>query len=754
MKRRLSIAACCLWVACAGAADFTGGNWAIKYNEATKRLSVGYSGRPIFDGVYAEAKVGADTVRSYEASTVGFGRYGVDDCFGEGSCYRITYTMPSGTELVQTFAFYDGLPYFVTSLEVTGNGTIESNYAVPMKSCDTAGFMPSGRQNRVLFVPWDNDGFIRYGSNPLLGETNSHSVTAIYNADTREGLVAGAVDHDLWKSAVHVQCSDYDKVNGFALISGYTDEHTHDSILSEQGVMPHGTIVADTVSSARFVVGWFDDWRDGMEAFGKACTMVAPKREWAGGAPYGWSSWGVQSTDISYQGVIDCADFIRDNLVSRGFHDRQGKVVMSLDAWWNDNLTVDQVRQFVDYCKQNNMIPGLYYGSFCRFGDLNSYVPGTNNKYRFRDIALKVHGRFKVVDGAYCLDPTHVGTKQFIVSDMMKFKQWGIEYLKCDFMSNGAIEADSWYNKDCHTGVQAYNEGMAFLLKQAGDGIYIDLSISPVFPYQYAHGRRISCDAWGTIDQTKYVMNNASYGWWVNQLYVANDPDHMVMALRQEAGGIQGENANRARITSGAIVGAFLTGDNFSPNVTLHDGSGKERPNYYQTSRERALKLLTNEDINAIPRTCKSFRPVYGNASTAVGAESLMTYENEQYVYLAVFNYQILVPNIGIVSFADIGVDPSDVGEVKELWTGEVLHPSQEGISYNVPVCDARIYRIEKKGHPNGIVELSRPSDEGGATAFDLLGRRIPYSAVGSPTQGARRLYVLKQGNCVRKVFK
>ena len=145
---------------------------------------------------------------------------------------------------------------------------------------------------------------------------------------------------------------------------------------------------------------------------------------------------------------------------------------------------------------------------------------------------------------------------------------------------------------------------------------------------------------------------------------------------------------------------------------------------------------------------------MYGNVSTAVGAESLMMYENEQYVYLAVFNYQILVPNIGIVSFADIGVDPSDVGEVKELWTGEVLHPSQGGISYNVPVCDARIYRIEKKGHPDGIVELPRPSDEGGATAFDLLGRRIPDSAVGSPTQGARRLYVLKQGNSVRKVFK
>ena len=42
----------------------------------------------------------------------------------------------------------------------------------------------------------------------------------------------------------------------------------------------------------------------------------------------------------------------------------------------------------------------------------------------------------------------------------------------------------------------------------------ISLSIAPIFPGQYAHGRRISCDVFGTINWTEYMLNSLSYGWW------------------------------------------------------------------------------------------------------------------------------------------------------------------------------------------------------------------------------------------------
>ncbi len=709
-----------------GATELSGGKWNISLDERSKRLTINFDGRTLMADAYCEASLDGLTLHSHEAETFSHGQKDVADCFGPGRQHTLTYTMPSGAKFIQTFAFYDALPYFVVSLGVTKtDGKTTCNYLAPLKSETRTTFMPRDNKNRVLFVPFDNDGFIRYASNYLRGTaTDSYSATAIYNSVSREGLVAGAVDHYYWKNAIHVKGTDYYNLDELTLISGYTDSHSHDTIQSEGRSMPHGAVVADTVRSSRFVVGFYDDWRLGMETFGQACTRVAPRREWAGGVPYGWSSWGVQSTDISYQGVIDCADFIRDNLVPHGYHDLQGRVVMSLDAWWNDNLSDSQIRQFVSYCRENNMIPGLYYGPFCRFGDLQSTVPGTSNRYRFRDLALKVGGRYKVIDGAYCLDPTHPGTKMFMLSEVNKFKQWGIEYLKCDFQSNGAIEADRWYADTCYTGLQAYNIGMAYLMKRTGDNIYIDLSISPAFPYQYAHGRRISCDAWGTMGSTQYVMNCASYGWWLSQVYVANDPDHMVMCMRQEAGGIQPEGANRARITSGAIVGAFLTGDNFSPNVTLHD-DGQTRPNYYATSQARALDLLTNEDVNEIPRTCRSFRPVYGNASAnGTQAEHLMTYETDRYVYLAVLNYQMVMPQAAEIPFADLGLEAQNVGAIKELWMQETIAPTATGLRYNVPGYDARIYRIEKKSYAEGISDIKSSPFES-QSIYDLQGRRL-----------------------------
>lgn len=699
MRKIFLMAAAAVLAVPSMAQNFSNGRWNVVLDKEAGQITLTHDGTTVMAGVEAKADCGGTLLESHDARTVTAQETGVTDIFGTGKRLDITYTMDGGLKMIQTVTLYDDREYLTTQLALTrGDGTeVKSGRLVPMSATQETAPMSSDGKNRMIFVPWDNDGFISYESNALNKEMYSYAVTALYNTGSRYGIVAGAVDHDTWKSAIHVDAADKYKVRRMELISGYTDEHSHDSILYEGRMMPHGSVVADTVRSSRFIVGCFDDWRNGMETFGEACAIVAPRREWAGGVPYGWSSWGVMQTLISYDGIIDCGDFIRDNLMPRGFHDASGKVVLSLDAWWNDNLSDTQVKNFVAYCKANNMIPGLYYGPFCDFGgNAEAYVPGTNNKYKYKDVWLKQNGYYKKIDGAYCMDPTHPGTKMFMMRDIKRFRDWGVEYIKCDFMSNGAIEADSWYNKKCYTGVQAYNEGMAFMLGKAGDNMYIDLSIAPIFPYHYAHGRRISCDAWGTIGHTKYVMNNTSYGWWLNKLYFANDPDHLVMKMR-DGGGRESDGVNRARLTSGAITGAYLTGDNFSDNVAA---------GFPDKSRESALKLLTNEDVNEIPRTCGSFRPLYGNANVGSNAETLLSYENDAYVYLAVFSYTLLKPTMGTMTFADLGVDEANVAAIKELWTGERVTPSGGGFTYNCPYYDARIYRISKKS-ASGIVDAT-----------------------------------------------
>ncbi len=682
--------------------------WAISFDDLTKTLAIDKDGKHILSGVYAEARYSVGNGNNVETTSKaaeynGMTTETINDEFGSGTRYTFNYVLTDGVKMLQQFVFYPNLPYFITRLSLSCEGkTVKSNYLSPVSTTTTASFLPTGSErtaNRMLYVPFDNDGFVSYQSmicnhdnngNPR--ETNAYSVCAVYNGETRLGLVAGAVDHDTWKSIIHVKVDNYTDIQEFNLRSGYTDYWSHSNGL------PHGSITGETVSSARFIMGMFNDWRNGMETFAQACLKIAPRWEWNGSKPVGWNSWGVMQTKVSYDGTIDVGTFINDNLRAHAFEAADGKVVLSLDSYWDMNFTDQQMKNFVAYCNEHNMIPGIY---MCDFSDWNSdsthTISGTS-KYIAKDRWLRANGKFVKVDGAYCNDPTHPATKIQIVSNLNRFKRWGIKYIKSDFMSNGAIEADSWHDKNVHTGIQAYNQGMAFLKQKIkeimGDDVYLNLSIAPLFPYQYAHGRRISCDAWGTISQTKYMMNSLSYGWWLNNLYFCNDPDHIVLN-NGESNGVR-----RARVTSGVICGALLTGDNFSDKVDAG-----------QPAQERkwATEFLTNKDINIIPRTCSSFRPVTGISSSGTGAENFFQNEDSLYYYFVVMNYNTSVM-AATMTFDKLGFDASAIGAIKELWTGQKVEASASGIPYNCPGRDARIYRIEKKKDVTGIHEVKSPA--------------------------------------------
>ena len=93
------------------------------------------------------------------------------------------------------------------------------------------------------------------------------------------------------------------------------------------------------------------------------------------------------------------------------------------------------------------------------------------------------------------------------------------------------VQADSYYNKDVTTAVEAYNEGFSHFISEVdkGEPMFIALSIAPIFPYQYGNSRRIACDTWGKIGQSEYSLNSVSGGWWTNEFYQYNDPDHLVL---------------------------------------------------------------------------------------------------------------------------------------------------------------------------------------------------------------------------------
>lgn len=637
-------------------ADFKYGKWHLKYTLSTGSAEYIYQGKTVFD------KVGTGVSGTYTEYEIG--QEEITDGFGTGMCFTVTRSGENLPSVIQRFFLYEGKDYFLTDVALSDEKGVETNYLRPISTepdtrCDILG----KGDNRVLIVPFDNDKWVRYRSSDLRGGVNSFEVSAVYNADTRRGIVIGSVEHDTWKSGVRIESDEPGIISRLELYTGASGEGTRD-------VLPHGKVKGKTVRSPKTFFGYFEDWRDGMEEFGRACATIAPPLPWNLGTPFGWNSWAKMEFRLSYEKVLEVSDFFKENLQNNNF-ENNGIVYIGMDAGWA-KMSDEQLADIARHCKANGQKAGIYFTPFSDWGkDPEAYING-NSGYKCKDAYLYANGKTQnMVAGGLAMDPTHPAIKEGIRETAERFKRLGYEYIKIDFLTHGCAEADYYYDPEVQTGMQAYNKGMAYLLEQM-EGMYITMAISPLFPSQYAHSRRIACDAWAGIGDTEYTLNSLTYGWWLNQVYTYNDPDHLLLEPVSD-----GEN--RARITSGVITGIFMNGDDLSYISGI------------QVAKDKARKFLTNEDINAIAKMGKSFRPVNGNMD---GADFLFMHDTGKEVYLTAFNYSGYDLTYDL-PLSRLGLRESSTYKAKELWSGKEVK-FKKNVRVCIPKKDVLVFRITR----------------------------------------------------------
>lgn len=635
--------------------------WRIVYDRANGTATILHDGVELLTGAHAEVRLPA-TVTSMDYARRKIRQQPVQDCFGFGRKVEIESNHGEGEGMTQIFWLYDDADYLLAQVKLTGRKRLSSNFMAPLVSRAPVNLLPSG-DNRALFVPFDNDKWIRYDAIPFGGDVTSYEVSAFYNNASRQGLVVGSIDHDTWKTGVKAATSG-GTIEALEIFGGITSASTRDTL-------PHGKVTGTLIESPRIFLGFFSDWRDGLDKFAMANAKVAPPRQWTKNVPFGWNSWGKLQFNISFAKAVEASDFFAHDLQPHHFEDND-TVYIGLDAGWG-KFSDEQLKEFAGHCKANHQEAGIYFTPFADFGRKSSAtVEGSH--YQYKDIYLYADGDRQRIAGGVALDPTHPGTKARIKYYVDRFKRFGFKYVKADFMVHGALEGDRFYDPHVTTGLQAYNSGMKYLDQCLGPEMYLNLAISPLFPAQYANSRRIACDSWGDIGKVEYTLNSLTYGWWLGHVYDFNDPDHVVL------GGYAG-GENRARVTSAVITGLFISGDDFSE---AGDPIGKEK----------ARKFLTNPDIDALGRMQKAFRPVEGD--TGDRAASMFTYEDARYFYLAAFNYSQAATNRE-VAFGRIGLRTVGPVEAKELWSGEERKVSSP-MNIHIPAADVVVYRFRKAG--------------------------------------------------------
>ena len=514
---------------------------------------------------------------------------------------------------------------------------------------------------KMLLTPYDNDMWARYESTvPNPGKT-SYDVTAIFDEETYEGLVIGALDHDVWKNAISWSAHD---ARAFRAYCGAADAGTHDC-------EPHGAVSGQEVASARFVLFWCGDIRDGLERFGALCAEAVPPRPWNGGPIFGWNSFSALGMGLRLRHWEEAGDFIREELPN--FSDGQGVSYINLDACFG--MSHKEIRRIVDKLHEKGQKAG-WYGAPCICMEPMAMlpIPGTLTPLKALILENSKGRPLPAADGSRPLDVTHPLWEKYARAQIRNVLDLGFDYIKLDFLSHGAVEGV--HHLKNYTGRMALHHAYKILedeIGQAGREVFVSLSIAPLFPYFLGNGRRCCCDSFGHIEDTRYVLNALNFGWWQSgKLYRYNDPDHLALYHSVIDGrGETTEAEARSRYLSGVVSGTLMIlSDNY------------DRPE----ARERARRFANSEALNAIARIGRPFRPVELRSDTT----PFYTLQHEGRYYAAIFNFS---KEEKTLSFrAERGGLPA-AGRAVSLWDGSEMRYEKE-LRVTLPGCDCALFKI------------------------------------------------------------
>ena len=688
----------------------------IEYNVSTgfSKIFKPDSNEDVLKGVYAElrpqAQYNVKTARTFALTRNGnfVSVTNINDNFGSGVKVSVR-SWSSAITVWQNYYIYPYRKYLLLDAETeVKRGTSVNYFAVLKAGLDNEkssilNLKPSA-DPRFLFVPFDNDDFVRYNSrdlkgSPASGNIESCEVTAIYDNTSRKGLVIGAVTHNVWKTGIRARKA-VNEVAGLNVFGGYTSFYTRDVASKSESAAPrpHGTVFGAQVNSPKILLGFFDDWRDGMEEYGRACGIVSPPLNWPHQAPFGWNSWAAYKNNPSYQKYIDASDFFKNYLTK--FNSGSDSVFINLDSWW-DRLSEAERPMAAAYVRNNLQNAGIYFSPFVAWQEnielCKTYGPEVAPglpRYTWFDLILKDNSGNPVryfSDQGWALDLTHPGTLAYAEYRIRRYREWGFSYVKLDFLTHGALEGNFYDKTKATTGIQAYNYGMRKILESIGvpalnGDFFISLSISPIFPSQYAHSRRISCDVFGELDDTEYMLNSLSYGWWINNsVYPYNDPDHIV--LYKASGNMRTLTLNES---TSAYIAAAITG-----GIMLNSDDIS-----VQAARERLAMILNNEKVNSLAASSRTFRPTEGNTGT-VAADVFVRDDRgiDGSFYIAVFNFgNIMGMPFGSktkdLNFERMGLDKNAIYTVDNLITGAREGTAKGAMHVSMAAGECKLFEL------------------------------------------------------------
>lgn len=230
----------------------------------------------------------------------------VREGFGKGVHLVIVHETSLLPQLEQHFYIYESSSYVLMQSAIASNEDIKANRmaVIQSKSVSLGGESGQPDEPSILRVPYDNDKWVRYTVVKPPMDTESYEVTAVFAPDSRRGIIMGSITHKVWKTGIRIKSERSGQIEELDLYGGAVSELTRD-------FQPHGYVKGKRVESPLVFVGFYDDYREGLEAYGRANTWIEAPLAWEGGVPVGWNSWSAAMAELDYDLYTSTSEFLK-----------------------------------------------------------------------------------------------------------------------------------------------------------------------------------------------------------------------------------------------------------------------------------------------------------------------------------------------------------------------------------------------------------------------------------------------------------
>jgi len=609
------------------------------------------SRKPILTSRVA-AQVDRHWLRSSDYPRHALTRESVADELGPGTQLTISNTGLAGQpDLIYSLQLHSNPAYVTITIKLHNSGsspiTVQSLRCVEAIGPTIANLGGAESSDRILSDSFSEDRpgiTIHDLADATDGMHRAVGSQLIYNRESKRNLFLGALTSERFLTILRLRV-DKDHIAAYEVDSAGTTELEKENSLKESA--PEDQIELSLpvepgadIFSERLLISTGTDYHQQLEAYGNLIRQLHHARVQAP-LMAGWWSWTAYYFGLNQGTALTNAKWLAQNLkdigynffhIDEGYQYARGEYITPDAGLFPDGMAVLESK-----VRALGLTPGIWTAPF--EVSERSWVYENHQDWLVHNAAGKpIHAGWVIrgkarLDPLYILDCTDPGAQDYLRKTYTTLsKDWGVRYIKLDFMDDSAIEG--FYHKPQTTALEAQRIGLQIIREAVGNDVLLDKDGSPMLnPVGIVDTGRISVDTGHKFEASKEAAPGIAARYYMNRNFFVADADAFTVSRQtvdeQEwHGGKRSLSLDEARVS---IALAAISGGMYEIGDDLPTlGADPDR-----------VALVKNEDLLNMARLGHASRPLdLMSYSPEDGMPSIFfLQESKRQTILTVFNW-------------------------------------------------------------------------------------------------------------------